>query len=261
MDFSRFNKSINENNNTILSFKDLCFSYHSKNGETNVLNNFNISVKDGEFLSIIGPSGCGKSTILNLISGLFQAESGSIYLDEKTTIGYMLQRDHLLEWRSIYENVLLGLEIQKKLTDENINFANELLDKYGLYEFKDKKPSQLSGGMRQRIALIRTLVLHPKILLLDEPFSSLDYQTRLSVSADIGKIIRESKKTAIMVTHNLSEAISLSDRIIVLSKRPATVKRIYDIQLTITDHSPLGYRSAPEFQTYFNQIWEALTDE
>lgn len=256
-----FSALTQQNAKKILSLQNVDFSYHSKKGETKVLNNINISVRDGEFLSIVGPSGCGKSTLLNIICGLITPEFGNLILDPDTTIGYMLQHDHLFEWRTIYENVTLGLEINHKLNDDNLYFVEELLKKYNLYDFKDKRPSELSGGMRQRAALIRTLALHPQILLLDEPFSSLDYQTRLSVSADIGNIIRSTNKTAILVTHNLSEAISLSDRIIVLSKRPTTVKKTYKIHLTLEDNSPLGYRSAPEFQKYFNQIWEDLNNE
>ena len=173
----------------------------------------------------------------------------------------MPQRDQLFDWRTIRQNVLLGLEIKKEVTGEKLDFVSSLLEKYGLADFADKKPSQLSGGMRQRAALIRTLALNPEILLLDEPFSALDYQTRLSVSGDIGRIIRENKKTAILVTHNLSEAISMADRIVVLSKRPAHIKKDLPIHLTITDPSPLGYRSAPEFNTYFNEIWEDLWNE
>ena len=176
-------------------------------------------------------------------------------------IGYMLQHDHLFDWRTIYKNVCLGLEIKNIMTEKNLDYVLSLLEKYGLYDFKDKKPSQLSGGMRQRAALIRTLALNPELLLLDEPFSALDYQTRLQVSNDIGNIIRENKKTAILVTHNLSEAISLADKIIVLTQRPASIKRIANISLTITDNSSLGYRSAPEFNKYFNEIWEDLCDE
>lgn len=209
---------------------------------------------------------------MNILAGLIKQDSGSILYRGQSMlhdgdsfytprIGYMLQHDHLFEWRTILKNVLLGLEIRKELTKENIEYVEELLHKYGLYEFRHKKPSQLSGGMKQRAALIRTLALNPEILLLDEPFSALDYQTRLSVSGDIGSIIRENKKTAVLVTHNLSEAISLADKILVLSKRPATIKKQVKIALTITDHSPLGYRSAKEFNGYFNEIWEDLCDE
>ena len=247
--------------NIILQLQNICFSYYSLNGETEVLKDLSFSVKEGEFIAIVGPSGCGKSTLLNIISGLIKAKSGTYIMPENTSIGYMLQHDHLFEWRTIFENVTLGLEIQKEMTKENIEYVNSLLKSYGLYDFKDKKPSELSGGMKQRAALIRTMALHPGILLLDEPFSALDYQTRLMVSSDIGRLIRSTNKTAILVTHNLSEAISLADRVIVLSKRPSSIKEDMEIHLTIPDDSLLGYRSAPEFQYYFNELWGLLIDE
>ena len=245
----------------VLQLQDICFSYHSLMGETEVLKDISFSVKEGEFIAIVGPSGCGKSTLLNIICGLLTAKEGKCLLPEKSSVGYMLQHDHLFEWRTIYENVILGLEIQKKMTKENTDYVLSLLESYGLLDFKDKKPSELSGGMKQRAALIRTMALHPQILLLDEPFSALDYQTRLMVSSDIGKLIKKTNKTAILVTHNLSEAISLADRILVLSKRPSTIKKEIQVQLTIPDDSLLGYRKAPEFQDYFNEIWELLIHE
>lgn len=256
----------------ILTLEHLSYAYHTLSGETKALENISFQILPGEFVAIVGPSGCGKSTLLNLIAGQITDYTGNISFYNKPLntlqnqssnlhIGYMLQHDHLFDWRTIYKNVCLGLEIKNVMTEENINYVLSLLKKYGLYDFKDKKPSQLSGGMRQRAALIRTLALNPQLLLLDEPFSALDYQTRLQVSGDIGNIIRENRKTAILVTHNLSEAISLADKIIVLTKRPATIKRIVDISLTITDSSSLGYRSAPEFNEYFNDIWEDLCDE
>ena len=173
-------------------------------------------------------------------------------------IGYMLQKDHLLEWRSIYKNILLGLEIRKELTPEKLSHAEELLRIYGLDRFRDARPSQLSGGMRQRAALIRTLVLKPELLLRDEPFSALDYQTRLNVSDDIGKILRNSGKPAILVTHDISEAISMADRVLILSKRPATVIKIVPIDLDMKDRTPLSSRNAPAFKSYFNLIWKEL---
>lgn len=251
----------NKSQKNILQLQNICFSYHSLAGETEVLKDISFDVKEGEFIAIVGPSGCGKSTLLNIISGLTNAKSGKYIIPEKISIGYMLQHDHLFEWRTILENVMLGLEIQGKVTKENIDYINSLLISYGLYDFKDKRPSELSGGMKQRAALIRTMALHPGILLLDEPFSALDYQTRLMVSSDIGRLIRSTHKTAILVTHNLSEAISLADRVIVLSHRPATVKADIEIHLTIPDDSLLGYRSAPEFQHYFNELWGLLIDE
>lgn len=252
--------------NVALQLDNIHFSYHSKTGEIKALENISFSLNKGEFLAIVGPSGCGKSTLLNIISGLLSPESGSISCSSdngKTNpIGYMLQHDHLFEWRTIYENVILGLEIQKKMTSENIDRVMELLQSYGLSSFIHKRPSELSGGMKQRVALIRTLALDPDILLLDEPFSALDYQTRLMVSSDIGKIIRSTNKTAILVTHNLSEAISMADRILVFTKRPSSIRKEYQIHLTIDDdESPLAYRNAPEYQQYFNDIWKELIHE
>lgn len=259
----------------ILELNDICYSYHSLKGETDALSHISFQVKKGEFLAIVGPSGCGKSTLLSIIFGLIAPESGEVHFPHNAKnngdehhqpkscprIGYMLQHDHLLEWRTIYNNVILGLEINHQVTPEKTARAMELLKDYGLYKFKDKKPGELSGGMKQRAALIRTLILDPEILLLDEPFSALDYQTRLSVSSDICSIIRSTKKTAILVTHDLSEAISLADRILVLSKRPATIKCDIPIHLTITDTSPLASRNAPEYQGYFNQLWKEISDE
>ena len=252
--------------NPILKVRDVCLSYHTLSGETPALSHISFDLMPGEFLFIVGPSGCGKSTLLNLIAGLLAPECGSITLDEKpvsagsTAVGYMLQKDHLLEWRSIYKNILLGLEIRKELPPENLSHAEELLRIYGLDRFRDARPSQLSGGMRQRAALIRTLVLKPELLLLDEPFSALDYQTRLNVSDDIGKILRNSGKPAILVTHDISEAISMADRVLILSPRPATVQKIVDIHLNINNRTPLSSRNAPDFKKYFNLIWKELNE-
>ena len=189
----------------VLEIKNICKTYQAPNGEIDALKNISFDINEGEYISIIGPSGCGKSTLLSIIAGLETKTSGEIYIDGK--IGYMLQKDNLLEWRTIYNNVLLGLEIQKNNTLENREYVEKLLKKYGLYEFKDKYPRQLSGGMRQRVALIRTLAIRPKILLLDEAFSALDYQTRLMVTEDIYKILKNENITALMVTHDISEGI------------------------------------------------------
>lgn len=254
-------------NEPILTLKNICYSYHSLQVETPALNNVSFHINEGEFVAIVGPSGCGKSTLLSIIAGLIPPEEGTILVNNPNgsisypKMGYMLQKDHLFEWRTVYKNAILGLEIGKKLTTENIENVIQLMKDYDLYKFKDKKPSELSGGMKQRAALIRTLATNPQVLLLDEPFSALDYQTRLTVSADICSIIRKTKKTALLITHDLSEAISLADRVIILSKRPATVKTEVDIHLTLADDSPLAARSAPEFQHYFNLLWEALSDE
>ena len=242
----------------ILEVKNVNKTYQAKNGEIEALKNINFDVKQGEFISIIGPSGCGKSTLLSIISGLEDKNDGEIYIDGK--IGYMLQKDNLLEWRTIYKNVLLGLEIQKVLTETNRKYVIELLKKYGLYEFRNKYPTQLSGGMRQRVALIRTLAVRPNILLLDEAFSALDYQTRLMVTEDIYKILKDENITAIMVTHDISEAISMSDRVIVLSQRPATVKNIYNIEFDIENRTPLNCRESPKFSKYFNLMWKELEE-
>lgn len=243
---------------SMVELNNISISYHSISGETKAVSDLSFSVEEGEFVCIVGPSGCGKSSILSILAGLIQPSSGCFAIHSKTNIGYMLQKDYLLEWRTIRSNACLGLEIQKKLTPENKKRVDRLLDLYGLGDFKDHMPSQLSGGMRQRVALIRTLAVQPDVLLLDEPFSALDYQTRLSVSDEIGTIIKKEKKTAILVSHDISEAISLSDRVIVLSHRPATVKAIHKIDLSVEDRTPMRAREAPEFKDYFNQIWREL---
>lgn len=248
----------------VLEIKDLNYTYHTKDGETLALKEISFDVKAGEFVSIVGPSGCGKSTLLSLISGLLVPAKGTIQLmgkplkESRTNIGYMLQHDHLFEWRTIYHNILLGLEIQHNLTAKSKNKAHELLETYGLEEFANSKPSELSGGMRQRAALVRTLILEPDLLLLDEPFSALDYQTRLTVGDDIGQIIRKEKKTAILVTHDLSEAISLGDKVIILSSRPATICQTISLSFHLEEDTPLHRRNAPEFKDYFNQIWKEM---
>lgn len=251
----------------LLTLKDISYSYHTLHGETKALDKISFGVKPGEFLAIVGPSGCGKSTLLSIIAGLIKPEEGTILVNNPDgsihypQIGYMLQKDHLLDWRSVHQNVLLGLEIQHSLTPDNLEYVNDLLNEYGLGAFKDKRPTELSGGMKQRAALIRTLALKPELLLLDEAFSALDYQTRLIVSADICNIIRKTGKTVIMITHDLSEAVRLSDRVIVLTSRPARVKAEVPIHLTINEPSPLASMNAPEFNDYFNLIWEELNNE
>ncbi|MFI3170922.1 MAG: ABC transporter ATP-binding protein [Eubacteriales bacterium] len=251
----------------LLTFQDVCFSYHSIEGETLALQDVSFSIKPGEFVAIVGPSGCGKSTLLSLISGLIDPSNGWISINgksvrnSKTTIGYMLQEDHLFEWRTIYHNIVLGLEVQHTLTTKSKEKAKELLVQYNLGAFSEAKPSELSGGMRQRAALIRTLILEPELLLLDEPFSALDYQTRLTVGDDIGKIIKQEKKTALLVTHDLGEAISLADRIIIFSNRPATVKQTLALDFDLSHDTPLQRRDSPEFKEYFNTIWKELNND
>ena len=210
--------------------------------------------------------GCGKSTILSIIAGLEKSSKGNIYIEGKkipsgtfsAEIGYMLQKDSLLEWRTILSNVILGLEIQHKNNLENKQYAEGLLKKYGLYEFKDKYPMQLSGGMRQRVALIRTLAVKPKILLLDEAFSALDYQTRIMVTNDIYNILKQEQITTLMVTHDISESISMSDRIIILTHRPGRVKKIVNIKFDMQDRNPISCRESPKFSEYFDSIWKEL---
>lgn len=245
----------------ILSLNNISYSYHNLKGETPALSDISFEVAEGEFLAVVGPSGCGKSTLLSIIAGLLEPEGGSFTFRACSTIGYMLQHDHLFEWRTIYQNVILGLELNKSLTKENTDYVLQLLNDYGLYAFKDKKPSELSGGMRQRAALIRTMAIRPELLLLDEPFSALDFQTRMTVSVDIGNIIRNTGKSAILITHDLSEAITLADRVIVLSKRPATIKYELPIRYDIDRTSPLSIRNTAAYQTYFNLLWKELSDD
>lgn len=250
----------------LLELQNVSYSYHSKNGETFALSDISFQVRQGEFIALVGPSGCGKSTLLSLISGLLLPEDGKILLKGESDhsfqekIGYMLQRDHLFEWRTIYRNVVLGLEIQHKLNDESKARIDKMLMDYGLYKFRNARPSELSGGMRQRAALIRTLALEPELLLLDEPFSALDFQTRLSVCDDVYGILRREKKTALLVTHDLSEAVSMADRVIVLSSRPARVKSILQIEFAEKAITPFERRNMPEFKEYFNLLWKELNE-
>lgn len=248
----------------ILEIKNVSKKYQNKEGEILALQNINLRVNKGEFVSIIGPSGCGKSTLLSIIAGLEEKSGGEIYIEgEKITgispkLGYMLQRDCLLEWRSILSNTMFGLEIKGKKDKEAKAYVEELLKKYDLYDFKDKYPSELSGGMRQRVALIRTLAVKPKILLLDEAFSALDYQTRIMVTNDIFHILRREGITALVVTHDISEAISMSDRVVVLNARPGTVKDIHKIEFEMENRDPINCRENPKFSQYFNTLWKEL---
>ena len=248
----------------ILEVKNLSKKYQNKEGEIKALDNINFSINKGEFVSIIGPSGCGKSTLLSIIAGLEEKSNGKIYIEGEEIngvsekIGYMLQKDCLLEWRNIFSNTLFGLEVKNIKNKENMKYAEKLLKKYNLYEFKNKYPSELSGGMRQRVALIRTLAVKPKILLLDEAFSALDYQTRIMVTNDIYNILRKENITALIVTHDISEAISMSDRVIVLSKRPGKVKNIHNIEFDIENRTPINCRQSPKFSQYFDTLWKEL---
>lgn len=243
--------------NNILELKNIRKIYHSKDGETLALDNINLKVLDEEFISIIGPSGCGKSTLLGIVAGIVSKSGGEIVVSDDFKIGYMLQDDCLFPKRTVLENAVLGLEIKGLLNDESRKRVVDLLTKYGLEEFINSYPDSLSGGMKQRVALIRTLALDPDLLLLDEPFSALDYQTRLTLSDDLYKIIKQEKKTTIMVTHDIAEAISMSDRIVVLTKRPSTIKSIYDILLDKKD-VPTKNRQDKNFIYYYNKIWKVL---
>lgn len=250
-----------------LELQNIAKIYQDDNGETFAISDFSYSFKKGKFVSIIGPSGCGKSTLLSIIAGLDTQTSGIIFMDNSKlinkayNIGYMLQKDYLLDWRTIYKNVILGLEIRKMVNDETIRYVELLMKKYGLYDFKDKYPNQLSGGMRQRAALIRTLATNPDILLLDEAFSALDYQTRLAVTEDVYRIIKAENKITIMVTHDIPESISMSDEVIVLTRRPSTIKNVYNIVFDIPNRTPLKCRENAQFTSYFDAIWKELNHD
>lgn len=244
-----------------VKFENVSLTYHDKSGETLALDGLGFEVKQGELLGLVGPSGCGKTTVLSIISSIVKPSSGSVTVygekagDSRDKCGYMLQRDELFPWLTIAQNVLLGAKV-KKMKDRR-GYAFSLLDKYGLGDFKNRYPSQLSGGMRQRVALIRTLATSPELLLLDEPFGALDFQTRLRVVGDVHSIIKNEKKTAVFVTHDISEAISMCDRIIILSARPAKVKKTVDLS-SVKELAPLERRESPLFQKYFEDIWKNL---
>ena len=246
----------------VLSFHSVSFSYHSIKGETPAVANLSFSVNPGEFTVLIGPSGCGKSTLLSLACGLLKPEAGSVCLNsEKIQIGYMFQRDHLFEWQTLYQNVMLGPKLHHRETPEVVRRVKQMIELYGLKDFAESPPSALSGGMRQRAALIRTLAVEPGLLILDEPFSALDYQTRLEVADDITAIIRQSGKTVLMVTHDLSEAVSIADRILILSQRPCTLKADVPIQFPDQIVRPALRRQNPYFSQMFHLVWKELKNE
>lgn len=243
--------------NKLLKINDLKKIYHTKDDDVLALESISFDVCENDFISIVGPSGCGKSTILSILAGLEKKTTGNIKFSKELSIGYMPQDDCLFFWKTILENCLIGLDVSGKLTEENKEYVLSLLKIYGLDEFKNMYPSSLSGGMRQRVALIRTLAMKPDILLLDEPMSALDAQSRMAIGDDIYKIIKNENKTVIMVTHDLAEAISMSDKVIVLSKRPAVVKNIYDIELN-NKSTPINNRSSKNFSSYYEMIWRDL---
>ena len=242
------------NSDNILEIKNLSKIYHTNKSEIPAIENLNLNIKDGEFVAIVGPSGCGKTTLLSILCGLENKTSGEILFPKKELrMGYMLQNDTLFPWLNILDNCLLGLRIKGEVNSENIERVKKLLDTYGLKEFIFKYPRNLSGGMRQRVALIRTLAINPDILLLDEPFSALDYQTRLAVSDDVWKIIKKEGKTTIMITHDVAEAISMADRVVVLSNRPSRVKKIYNIEMK-NKSTTIKNRNLEEFKDYYDKI-------
>lgn len=246
--------------NELLVVNNLSKNFNTIDGEIEALKDISLNIKNGEFIAIVGPSGCGKSTLLSILAGLEPKSKGIIkYSVDKPVIGYMLQEDALFEHLKIKDNILLGLKIQNKLNEENIKYAMDLLNKYKLYEFKDKKPSELSGGMKQRVALIRTLAISPDILFLDEPFSALDFSTRLKVSDDVYNIINETGITTLMVTHDIGEAISMADKVVVLSNGPAVIKNIYDIKLE-QKSIPTINRKDSMFNYYYDLIWNDLNN-
>ena len=247
----------------LLELKNINLTYQTLKSETKAIETVSFYVNQGDFVSIVGPSGSGKTTILSIIAGLLKSSSGKILLDGEeitgisTNVGYMFQRDNLFEWLSVLQNIKIGIKINSGKNCLSQEKVYSLLKKYDLSGFEKSRPSELSGGMRQRVSLIRTLALNPKLLLLDEPFSALDYQTRLSVQNDIHSIIKSENKTAILVTHDISEAISMSDKIIVLTKRPGTIKNIFELAFP-KEQTPLERRNNPMFNQYFKLLWEAL---
>lgn len=254
-------------NDDVLTISHLSRTYYAENGEIQALEDLSFSVAPGEFLGIVGPSGCGKSTLLSLIAGLDRPTAGEVLLDGaplrgvSPKVGYMLQQDELLPWRTIWKNVLLGLELQKALTPQTRDYAENLLRAYGLWDFRDKYPDQLSGGMRQRAALCRTLAVHPRVLLLDEAFSALDYQTRLAVTEDVARILRQEKMTTLMVSHDIAECISMSDRILVLTAHPGRLRVIHTPDFGGADLTPLDRREHPGFQKSFQYLWKELNSD
>jgi len=253
-------------NNPIISFNQVSKTYITLDGETEALKDVSFTVGEGEFVALLGPSGCGKTTILSLLAGLILPTSGSIFIRNKKVetpsreIGYMLQQDYLLSWRTIRHNIMLGLEISKQSTKESYQYALDLLDEMELSAFKEHFPNQLSGGMRQRVALVRTLATRPDILLLDEPFSALDYTTRLRLEDLVIETLQKRRKTALLVTHDISEAIAMADKIIIMDSNPGCIKKTVNLPPSLTETLPFGSREVPDFQKYFQLIWREMNE-
>lgn len=244
--------------NNILEITHLSKNYQDKTGEIEAIKDINLEVSEGKFIVIVGPSGCGKSTLLSILANLDIKSGGEInFSRDNIKVGYMLQKDSLFPWLNILDNCLLGLKIKGTVSDEDKRYVIKLLDMYGLSEFKYKFPNSLSGGMRQRVALIRTLATKPDILLLDEPFSALDAMTRVMLADDVYKMVKDLGKTAIMVTHDIGEAVSLADKVVVLTERPCVVKKIYDIDYK-NRSTPFNNRKEKEFNYYYEKIWRDL---
>lgn len=250
-----------------VELRDVSLRYFTPETETEALAGISLAIRAGEFVSIIGQSGCGKSTLLSLISGLMRPTGGVVLVDGQSVgkpspkVGYMLQQDYLFEWRTILENTLIGAEIQGREMGAARERAKTLLTRYGLGQFFDYLPRQLSGGMRQRVALARTLVTEPDVVLLDEPFSALDSQTRIALADEVAEVLRREGKTAILVTHDIGEAIAMADRVVVMSRRPGRIRSDHAIRLDAGDGqrpTPFAARSTPQFNTYFKMLWEEL---
>jgi len=247
-----------------LTLKHVSHHYFSKDSYTKALNDISISVQEGEFIALVGPSGCGKSTLLSIISGILEQTEGNVLLEgksihsSKTDIGYMLQQDYLFPWKTILENVLIGPKIKHRKTEDTKKRANELLAEVGLPNVAGAFPGSLSGGMRQRVALVRTLMTNPKILLVDEPFSALDYQTRLKLESIVSDLLRSYRKTAVLVTHDIGEAISMSDRIFLMNANPGSIANVFEVPIELRDEKPFYVRRHPKYQPLFDRVWEAL---
>lgn len=246
-----------------VEMRHVSLTFHTPDGETDAVDDISFRVEAGEFVSIVGPSGCGKTSLLSMIAGLIKPTKGDVFVNgapvvgPNAAVGYMFQQDHLFQWRTVLENCMLGLEVQGRRTAERRARVLAMLEDYGLADFAQRFPGQLSGGMRQRAALVRTLALDPKVLLLDEPFSALDYQTRLQLQEEMSRILRQQGRTVVLVTHDIAEAVSLADRVLVLSRRPARMKQEYIIDLPQRG-SPVQVRESPDFSHYFRRIWRDL---